>query len=515
MNEVNMAVIDIGSNTIRLVLYRYSHEKGLREIGNMKTVARLRKYIQTDGYMSEEGIEVLKNTLISFKEIMQDYGVTTVKAAATAAIRQAKNNQEILLQMEKDTGIKIDLLSEDEEAYFGYLAVVHSMEIPSAVTIDIGGGSTEITLFINKELQHSISFPFGTVSLKQSFVTGDKINEKEKYQLYQNIKKYFENVAWLKNVKLPIVGIGGSARNLAQIHQHLIDYPISGVHHYEMNEETLKNLSGYLGKQSFEQLKQIDGLSSDRADIIEIALVIFKTLMEVVDSNSFYISKRGLREGLIMDIVMKSNPEVFQPFNVFEDYANHLAFKYGRTEAEVGTLVTLIENIYIESCKWNLFQFNEEHLNLLKKAARVFSIGDYIELDSSNQHTFYLIVNQSIPGLNHKNRVKIALLASYKNRDYFRRLSQPFLTWFTREELKILRNFGALLKFVYSLNSSKRNIVKSIKMELQEKDIITLFVVSKGRAVAEIHRAQSQKKHIERLFKKRVKIELIYEGWNE
>lgn len=92
-----MAVIDIGSNTIRLVLYRYSQEKGLHEIGNSKTVARLRKYIQTDGYMSEEGIEVLKNTLISFKEIMQDYGVTTVKATATAAIRQAKNNQEILL----------------------------------------------------------------------------------------------------------------------------------------------------------------------------------------------------------------------------------------------------------------------------------------------------------------------------------------------------------------------------------------------------------------------------------
>lgn len=82
--------------------------------------------------------------------------------------------------MEQETGIKIELLSEEEEAYFGYLAVVYSMDLPSAVTIDIGGGSTEITLYDNKKLQHFFSFPFGTVSLKQSFVSGDKINEKEK-----------------------------------------------------------------------------------------------------------------------------------------------------------------------------------------------------------------------------------------------------------------------------------------------------------------------------------------------
>ncbi len=180
MNELKTAIIDIGSNTIRLVLYLYDKEEGLRELGNIKTVARLRTYLQPSGEMSEEGIQVLTETLLTFKAMLDDFEVTDVKAAATAAIRQATNRAEIIDRMKAITGIQIDLLSEEEEAYFGFVAVAHSMGTKSAVTIDIGGGSTEITLFENKELQKSYSFPFGTVSLKQRFVKGDIINSSEK-----------------------------------------------------------------------------------------------------------------------------------------------------------------------------------------------------------------------------------------------------------------------------------------------------------------------------------------------
>lgn len=515
MNQLKIAVIDIGSNTIRLVLYRYSKDTGLHEFGNIKKVARLRKYILSNGEMSEEGISLLKDTLISFKEILEDYQVDTVKAVATAAIRQASNNQEILSRMKKETGIKIDLLSDEEEAYYGYLAVAHSMDTPSAVTVDIGGGSTEITLFIDKELKHSISFPFGTVSLKQNFVSGEKINENEKVKLHQFVKKHFEQLIWINNVALPIISIGGSGRNLAQIHQHLIDYPISGVHQYEMNTKALKELGGYLSKLSYEELKQIDGLSSDRADIIEIALEVFLTLMEVVNTNNFQISRRGLREGVVLNHLLQSDSSSINPYNIFEETARRLAFKYGRSEEEISTLISLTENMYLECCKVNLFKYDEQQLDLIKKAASLYSIGDYIEPDSANQHTFYLIANQSISGLAHSKRIKIALLASYKNRDYFRRLSQPFSSWFTREELKSLKDYGALLKFIYALNSSKRNIVKNITIEMNG-DLISLFVTATDSAVVEKYRAESQKKHLERLFKKRVKIEFIMRvGWNE
>lgn len=139
------------------MLYKYDKNEGLHEFGNIKTAARLRTYLLPSGEMSEEGIRLLSQTLLSFKQILEDYGVTDILAAATAAVRQAVNRDEVVERMKRETGIELDILSEEEEAYFGFLAVVNSMDTPSAVTIDIGGGSTEITLFKNKKLQKPIA----------------------------------------------------------------------------------------------------------------------------------------------------------------------------------------------------------------------------------------------------------------------------------------------------------------------------------------------------------------------
>lgn len=510
MKTIKTAIIDIGSNTIRLVIYQYNKAEGLQELGNIKTVARLRNHILPNGDMSEKGINILKNTLKSFKKIMDEFEIEDVKAAATAAIRQAKNKNEIIKRMKKETGISIDLLSEVEEAHFGYLAVVNSMNIPSAVTIDIGGGSTEITLFKNKKLYHSISFPFGTVSLKQMFVSGDTINEEEKIKLHETIKSEFRKINWLCNSQLPVIAIGGSARNIAQIHQHLISYPISGVHQYEMTEAHLRYLSQFLSSMTFEELKQLDGLSSDRADIIEIALEVFRILMEVVGTTSFHISRKGLREGLIMYRISKEDKNAFNQKAIFEEQAKRIATKYGRTEKELSMLVSLAEQMYKESCLLGFFSYNEDHLKLIQNAAKLYAIGDYIELDSSNQHTFYLIANQSIIGMNHRERVKLALVASYKNRQYFNRFSSPFINWFSNEEMQHLKDFGALLKFVYSLNISKRCIVKSLNLQKKEK-CIEINIFSNDIATAEMYQAERQKKHIEKVFKQPVQIQFFEE----
>jgi len=512
MQKLKTAIIDIGSNTIRLAMYQYDKDEGLHEFDNIKTVARLRTHLLPSGEMSEEGIRTLAETLVSFKQILDDYGVTDIQTVATAAVRQASNNEQIIQSMEQESGLNVTILSEEEEAYFGFLAVVNSMDTPSAVTIDIGGGSTEITLFKNKKLLKTHSFPFGTVSLKQKFVKGAIMDDEERKALHAYVKEQFETLSWIHDVNLPIIAIGGSARNVAQVHQQQIDYPISGVHQYEMNLDDLIELKKDLGNMNFEQLKQLDGLSSDRADIIVPALEVFTTLMTVVGTTSFQLSKKGLREGVIIDRVLQGDAKAFDKYNVFAESARRLAFEYGRSEEETKTLASLSKQLYVECCHLKVFTFNEENLELIQRAAKVFSIGEYIELDSSSQHTFYLLANQSIAGMNHLNRVKLALLASYKNRDYFRRFATPFMSWLTREELKDLRDFGALLKFVYALNVSKRNLVKKVKLELVQ-DIIHIHIVTREPAMAEVYQAERTKKHIERVFKRQVVIHFREEGW--
>lgn len=505
MGNFKTAIIDIGSNTVRLVMYTYTKERGLHEFGNIKTVARLRTHLLPSGEMSEEGIQILENTLLSFKEILTDYNVKDVQACATAAVRQATNNAEIVARMKQNTGIEIDILSGEEEAYFGFLAVAHSMDTPSAVTIDIGGGSTEITLYENKKLQKTHSFPFGTVSLKQKFVTGDVLSDQERKELHKFVKEQFESLPWLQNCELPVVAIGGSARNVAQIHQQQVDYPISGVHQYEMHYDELDEIKTQLARMSFETLVQLDGLSSDRADIIVPALEVFTTLMEIIHTESFQLSKKGLREGLIINRVLQNDHTAFDKYNVFQENGRRIAAAYGRSEEEASTLRMLADKLYKGCCKLNYFKYNDNNYELLMNAAKVYAIGEYIELDSSSQHTFYLLANQSITGMTHKDRVKLALLASYKNRDYFRRFAAPFNAWLSREELKELRDLGALLKFVYALNVSKRNIVKDVRLH-QEDGLIKVYVTTEDHAVSEKYQAQRTKKHIERIFRQDVDI---------
>lgn len=512
MSNLKTAIIDIGSNTIRLVLYSYTKDEGLYAFGNIKTVARLRTYLMPNGEMSEEGIQLLADTLNSFRLILSDYQVTDIKAAATAAVRQATNNEAIVARMKEETGITIQILSEEEEAYYGFVAVAHSMDTPSAVTIDIGGGSTEITLFIDKKLQKTFSFPFGTVSLKQRFVSGSIINDNEREQLLNYVKKQFSSLSWITGLGLPVIAIGGSARNVAQVHQQKNNYPLSGIHQYEMNRVDLENLREHLMQFSFEQLKQLDGLSSDRADSIVPALEVFMALMSVVEAEFFQVSKKGLREGLIISRVLQGNPKAYDKYNVFDENARRLALAYGRSAEEVQTLVNLTEQFYRECCELQLFEWDEQDLDLLKKGAKVYAIGEYIELDSSSQHTFYLISNQSIDGLTHIDRVKLALLASYKNKDYFRRFAQPFETWISKEELKKLRDFGAILKFVYALNMTKRYVIKRVTVTKQD-EVVQIELITTGRAIAELAQAEKQKKHIERVFKCEVQLMLNEEGW--
>ncbi len=511
MKELRTAIIDIGSNTIRLVLYEYDHRQGLYEFGNFKTVARLRTFLSPTGEMSQSGIRVLADTLTSFKEILDDYAITDIKAVATAAIRQASNQNEIIDEMKKLTGIQLDILTEEEEAVFGFVAVAHSMDTDSAITIDIGGGSTEITLFKNKELQKTHSFPFGTVSLKQKFVKDTVINEQELQKLMNYVKEQFLSLDWVSKAGLPVIAIGGSARNVAQIHQQKIDYPISGLHQYEMHRDEMKDLKYDLLMMNFDQLKQLDGLSSDRADIIVPAIQVFLSLMEVVETNTFQVSKKGLREGLMISRVLQGDERAFDKYRVFDENAKRITYEYERSEVEAQTLEILAEQFYVQCCELNYFRMNEEQLSLLKYAARLYSIGEYIELDSSSQHTFYLIANQSISGMNHVNRIKLALLASYKNKDYFRRFLIPFKDWISREDQRELKDLGAILKFIYALNISKRNIAKSIVIDKNDRNI-RIIVITRRSAVAEIYYAERQKKHIERVFKSSVEILFVDEG---
>ncbi|KHF29925.1 Exopolyphosphatase [Anoxybacillus sp. BCO1] len=243
---------------------------------------------------------------------------------------------------------------------------------------------------------------------------------------------------------------------------------------------------------TFEQLQKVESLSKDRADLIIPAVEVFQTLYETVDATMFILSRKGLRDGIFYE---QFGPIVFP--SVLDESFFELAQDYEVNTNHVQHVLKLVIQLFEQMRTLSLFPLTGEDLVLLKRAAHVFYLGQYVDEEASSQHTFYLLANRTIDGLSHRDRVQLALVASFKNKTLFKQYIQPFHSWFTRAEQKKLRFLGALLKFAYSLNDTKRNIVERVQLELQGTQSSCIFF-----AVNRLKRKNIKRKNIKSMSKK-------------
>lgn len=498
------AVIDIGSNSMRLVIYVQQHSGRLHEVENVKSVARLRNYIDEEGNLSDEGIYRLIRTLKSFREVASIYLLTEFKIIATAAIRQAKNKEQIQKIVKEELNWDMKILSEAEEAYYGYLAVVNSTAITEGITVDIGGGSTEVTYFKNRILRHSHSFPFGALTLKE-FFQGKGTNAEKIEKLRSFLYKEFYAIDWLNNKHVPLIGIGGSARNMAQIDQNLKRYPLAGLHQYQMIDGDIAQLIHYLSSLPEHELPKVEGLSSDRADTILPAMVLFHCLYLSVNAEGFILSRKGLRDGVFYESLSQHAKEHLYP-NVLEDSLTELINEYDLNLSHIEHTKKLTSKLF-QAFKTNgIGSLTKKDWEMLKLACYVYNLGNYIDSESSPQHTFYLLANRTIDGLMHEDRLKMSLIASYKNKTTFKQFIRPFKQWFLKEEREKLALLGAMLKFTYSLDATKRQVVQDMKLSVQNHREISLTLFCDKDFLPEQYQAEKHKKHVEKLIHKSIKL---------
>jgi exopolyphosphatase / guanosine-5'-triphosphate,3'-diphosphate pyrophosphatase len=495
-----VGIIDIGSNTTRLVIY-VQPQKGVpfKEVENIKMGVRLRTYLNDEKIVSNEGISLLIDTLQSFQSLLHHYKVTNITCVATATIRQAKNKEEILHIVQEKTGFTLTLLNEYEEAFYGYTAVTHSTDIKEGITVDMGGGSTEITYFRNRELIEYCSFPFGSLSLTLDFVKGSVPNDEEKKQIRQYVRAQLKGIPWIFNKTVPLIGMGGSARNLAQLHQHLINYPLSGIHQYEMDVSTIQEIKEKLKSLTLTELQKLEGLSKERADTILPSIEVFDILLEASKATQFIISKKGLREGILYNKIDKQADSSTSLVDIgIEEiiYDFHINIDNSRQMIKIANVI--VEQVN----KINKMEgyITKQDRMLLEQASSIFHLGKYLNEESSSHHTFYLLSNRSILGLSHRERVKLALVASYKGKRTFRQYIEPFKDWYTKEEQKKMCLLGSILKVAQSLNITKRNVVDDIKIS-SKNDGWVMDIRCHGDYKPEEHRMEKQKKHLEKSLK--------------
>ncbi|HHW38207.1 MAG TPA: Ppx/GppA family phosphatase [Bacillales bacterium] len=501
--QEKFAIIDIGSNTMRLVIYCNEKSGRLKEIENIKTMARLRNYLDDRQYLDNTGMDILISTLKSFEEVTKYYDIQSINAVATATIRHARNQHEILENIRTSTNINVKILSEFEEAYYGFLAVINSTSISEGITVDVGGGSTEVTYFHDRKLMYYHSLPFGALSLRKQFMEGPVPTTDELLQLTTYLHEQINTIDWIKDMRgVPIIGIGGSARNIVQIDQRRKMYPLGGLHQYEMSTNELTAVKESLISLPFEKLKCVEGLSEDRADIIIPALEVFNVFFQITNASSFILSRKGLRDGVVYEELLKPFGIKMFP-NVLEESLYELEYDYEINIDNVVQVSRIAISILNSLQKFGFLSITDHELTEAKRAALLFQLGRYIDDEASSQHTFYLLANRTIDGLMHSERLRIAAIASFKSKTNLKNYLEPFADWISKEDFVVIRILGAVLRFAYALNETKRNIVEQLEMTDRQEDLMVIIMCSNNWQAEQYH-AEKQKKQLEKVLKRNI-----------
>lgn len=289
-----IAAIDIGSNAVRMLIC-YIIPSGKKYIfqknSYLRLPIRLGEDSFKDGIISKSKIHKLSDAILSFKYIMNVHDVEYYQIYATSALRESKNSKEVILEIKKTTGLKINLISGLKEAKI--ISKGTSLEKlqynRSFLYVDVGGGSTEYSILRRGEEKKSKSFKIGTVRLLNNLVD-DKLFIDIKYWL----GTYLDD-----QDKIKLFATGGNINKIQSMTGSKIGKPISYL--------SLKDLYNNLTKYNYQERMVKFGLNPDRADVIIPALKIFITTMESVGSNKLFVPKVGLVDGMINEIFHENN----------------------------------------------------------------------------------------------------------------------------------------------------------------------------------------------------------------
>ncbi len=291
--HTRVGIIDIGSNSIRLVIYD-GPARIPAALFNEKVMAGLGKGVSRDGALDADAMDRAIATLARFRRLSEQMGVPQPRTVATAAVREAANGQ-MFIDRVLDLGLKVELLSGDDEARLAGLGVIASIPQANGIVGDLGGGSLELARVVDGEIRETSSFPFGVLRIGAVKARGPRA-------LAALVAKTIEKSGWTgKGAGLPFYMVGGSWRSLARLDMHLTEYPLPIVHHYWMPPENAQHLVRVLAHLDRKRLRDVVGLSGARIPTLSHAASLLNHVVRHLGSSELIVSAYGLREGLLYD----------------------------------------------------------------------------------------------------------------------------------------------------------------------------------------------------------------------
>lgn len=297
-NKITAAGIDIGSNSVRLLIAEVADNKIENIIHQEKATTRLASNISTTGCLGEEQFKLTIDVLKNFKKAIDEYNVSKVMAVATSAVREAKNGIDFINEASK-AGINISIISGSEEGLLEYNGVCAGLDIKNnPVIVDVGGGSTEIIYKQDNGNINAESFKIGVVKMADMFdfakTTTENIEPCMKY-----VHDYFKKVTIPNNIE-QFIATAGTATSMAAIDLGMKEYDWQKINGYVIKKDRIKEILYNTAKIPYEERINIVGMDKGREDLIIPGALIFLEILEKTNLQNITVSDFGLREGAVV-----------------------------------------------------------------------------------------------------------------------------------------------------------------------------------------------------------------------
>ena len=469
----SVAVIDIGSNSVRLVVYE-SMKRSLVTIFNEKTLCGLGREVQTTGLLAPDAVAKALTALRRFRALCRVMKVGRVHAIATAACRDASNGPEFIAKAEKICGVHIEILSGQREAQLSALGVVSGVHRPDGIVGDLGGGSLELVDVQGNRVRRGVTLPLGSLALQDS-------SQKSLKRAERIVKNGLADVAQLEaGAGRTFYAVGGTWRALARIHIVQSGYPLHVMHGYTIPAADALDFARRLRRLAAANiLADIEVVADARRPLLVYAALVLEHIIRVARPQTVVFSTFGVREGLLYEML----PQAERAKDGLICAAQTLNGLLSRSAKHAEELIGWTDR-FIRIAK---LPETDEDRRLRHAACLLSDIGWRVHPDYRGEQTLNLVTNGNFGSVSHQGRAFMALSVFYRYAGVSEQHEPPsfILDLLSPALVERARLLGAAFRVAHLISAARPGVLPATHFRSQGRKLLLVFEHRMGDLVAD------------------------------
>jgi exopolyphosphatase/guanosine-5'-triphosphate,3'-diphosphate pyrophosphatase len=496
-----IAVIDVGSNSIRSLVVDPAEEGAPKVLDDQREVVRLASGLRRRGRLSRKAMRRAIDALKRMADIARARGARRIAVVGTSAIREASNRRVFIERVKAETGLRLRVVSESEEARLAFESAALSFDLGSepCAVVDLGGGSAELILAFGKHVQEEHSLRLGAVTLTERFLKSDPVRGRELERLQRYVRRRLRT-ARIEADPAPrvLIASGGTATTLAQIvmaRQGLEGRPVLG---FEMTQAELLHLLSAMLRRTLAERREMPGLSPERADIIIAGAAVLYEIMARLKINLLRVNARGIRHALLHRMLAKGpavatpRPAVPQRVAAAEAFGRTLRFE----ERHAVQVKRISESLFDQMAK--PLDLDPACRDLLSAAALLHDVGYVVSYRQHHKHAYQLIAHGTLEGFTPRERELVALIARYHRRGFPKKRHRAFGK-LHKDDRALVARLASILRLADALDRRHSQRLREVRCRFTDEGM-RLNLRSDRDLMVEAHAAEEKADLFEEVF---------------